>query len=79
MQPPVERVSGPDENIGGYSQAPQETVSPLRYTVARLMSLGENHQQIVIAVFRGVAARLGPKEVYALGVERVRDSPDRLG
>src|SRR3989338_3590345 len=68
VEPGVERLSRPDEDVSRDAQAPEQAVRPLRHPVRGLRQVGQDKQQVIVAVGAGLAPgpAVNPKNVVTL-------------
>jgi hypothetical protein len=75
----VERLARPHEDVGCRAEPPQQAVRSLGQAIGRFVELGEDHQQVVIAVRAGIPSSVRAKQIDPFRLEARDQPPDDLG
>jgi hypothetical protein len=75
----VERLTGPDEDVGGRAEPPQQAVRSLGHAIGRLGELAEDHQQVVVAVRARIPSGARAEQIDPFGLKARDQPPDDLG
>lgn len=78
MQPGIERLPRPYEDVRRGAQSPQHPVGTLRKLVGRHVEMGNDDHEVIVAVRSGITAGPGTEQVDAIGAQEVDQAPDDL-
>src|SRR5262249_61406655 len=78
VDPCMERLLGPDQDVSRACEAGERLISPAHTTTLSGSLVGHDNQQIIVAVGSRVAARGRTEEVDAFGGEGLDEASDDL-